>query len=404
MHILQETPVGYALFKDMPLELVELFRYTDIKNATESVIGIPEGVLPSSLLPLFSQNISTLTLSNAKLAEVLQKEAENKNMKIKICTSEDKDREIQSRLPELLSIEEKELDRYSLILAHSLCREKLKMTPQKNDAVIVQSIRVISRLDKDINNKCMRIREWYGMHCPELGELIEDNQKYIETVAVHLARILPTKESDTTDAEMELPKELSAIQGITLSAEVESALSTTLSSESTPEDAHLILSSALQLLSMFSSRESLHAHLLNRLSTVAPNLLELLGPQIAALLISAAGSLSDLARLPASSVQLLGAEKALFKSLKEGKSTPKYGLIYNSSYVGQVPQEIKGQIARTLANKIALCSRCDIAGEEEEGEYGMRLKEYMNNRISELSSRNKNKTRSAPAGNKRRKY
>ena len=133
-------------------------------------------------------------------------------------------------------------------------------------------------------------------------------------------------------------------------------------------------------------RQNLAEYLKNRMAAVAPNLTVLIGELVAAKLISHAGSLMNLAKLPASTIQILGAEKALFRALKAKKNTPKYGLIYNASIVGQVKNQLKGKVSRTLANKCALCVRYDALGEDVEGNLGAKNKAYLDSRVKLLES------------------
>jgi nucleolar protein 58 len=112
----------------------------------------------------------------------------------------------------------------------------------------------------------------------------------------------------------------------------------------------------------------------------------LIGELVAAKLISHAGSLMNLAKLPASTIQILGAEKALFRALKAKKNTPKYGLIYNASIVGAAKNQLKGKVSRTLANKCALCVRYDALGEDVDGNLGMKNKAYLEGRVKLLEA------------------
>merc|ERR1711981_1376203 len=102
------------------------------------------------------------------------------------------------------------------------------------------------------------------------------------------------------------------------------------------------------------------------MSAIAPNLTILVGELVGARLISHAGSLMNLAKHPASTVQILGAEKALFRALKTKKDTPKYGLIYHASMIGQAAPKFKGKIPRVLAAKCALSIRVDALGDADE--------------------------------------
>merc|ERR1739838_384074 len=117
---------------------------------------------------------------------------------------------------------------------------------------------------------------------------------------------------------------------------------------------------------------------------IAPNLTHMVGELVGARLISQAGSLMSLAKHPSSTVQILGAEKALFRALKTKSQTPKYGLIYHASLVGQSAPALKGKISRVLAAKLALCCRVDALGDQVEPTLGKEFKEYVENRLAVL--------------------
>merc|ERR1712080_276569 len=106
-------------------------------------------------------------------------------------------------------------------------------------------------------------------------------------------------------------------------------------------------------------RKELVVYLQNKMEAVAPNLAALIGDTVGARLISHAGSLTNLAKYPASTVQILGAEKALFRALKTKGKTPKYGLIFHSSFIGRAGAKNKGRISRFLANKCTMAFRID---------------------------------------------
>merc|ERR1712146_11206 len=118
---------------------------------------------------------------------------------------------------------------------------------------------------------------------------------------------------------------------------------------------------------------------------VAPNLSSLVGEIIGARLISHAGSLTNLAKYPASTVQILGAEKALFRALKTKGNTPKYGLIFHSTFIGRAQQKNKGRISRYLANKCSLASRIDCFSDEATTIFGEKLKDQVEERLTFLT-------------------
>jgi len=122
------------------------------------------------------------------------------------------------------------------------------------------------------------------------------------------------------------------------------------------------------------------------MGAVAPNLSALVGDIIGSKLISHAGGLTNLSKYPASTIQILGAEKALFRALKTKGKTPKYGLIFNSTFIGRAQQKNKGRISRYLANKCAIASRVDTFSEMPTKKFGESLKEQMEERLKFLSS------------------
>merc|ERR1719198_1407641 len=128
-------------------------------------------------------------------------------------------------------------------------------------------------------------------------------------------------------------------------------------------------------------RVQLHRYLVDKMQAVAPNLSTLVGDSVAARLISKAGSLTSLAKCPASTVQILGAEKALFRALKKKGNTPKYGLIFHSTFIGRAGTKNKGRISRYLANKAAIASRIDCFSDEPSTKFGEKLREQVEERL-----------------------
>merc|ERR1712119_71201 len=138
---------------------------------------------------------------------------------------------------------------------------------------------------------------------------------------------------------------------------------------------------AHEVVKLAAMRSSLHAYLKAKMDLVAPNLAALIGEIIGARLISHAGSLTNLAKYPASTVQILGAEKALFRALKTKGNTPKYGLIFHSSFIGRAGAKNKGRISRYLANKCSIASRIDAFSDESTTVFGSKLKEQVEDRL-----------------------
>merc|ERR1712168_219660 len=141
-----------------------------------------------------------------------------------------------------------------------------------------------------------------------------------------------------------------------------------------------------QIIQISEYRGQLYDYLKNRMQAIAPNLTVLVGELVGARLISHAGSLMNLAKHPASTVQILGAEKALFKALKTKHDTPKYGLIYHAQLVGQTTTALKGKVSRMLAAKASLACRVDALGEDTTSsiEIGMEQRLKVEARIRQL--------------------
>jgi nucleolar protein 56 len=134
-------------------------------------------------------------------------------------------------------------------------------------------------------------------------------------------------------------------------------------------------------------RDRLQEYLKQRMNAVAPNLTALIGEMVGSKLISHSGSLINLAKYPASTIQILGAEKALFRALKTKGKTPKYGLIFNSTFIGRAGQKNKGRISRYLANKCAIAARIDSFSEKSQTTaFGDKLREQMEERLSFLAT------------------
>merc|ERR1712098_976122 len=138
---------------------------------------------------------------------------------------------------------------------------------------------------------------------------------------------------------------------------------------------------ASRVIGLTDYRKELSSYLQSKMGQVAPNLATLIGDVVGARLISHAGSLTNLAKAPASTVQILGAEKALFRALRTRGNTPKYGLIFHSSFIGRAGAKNKGRISRYLANKCSIASRIDAFSEDSTTVFGSKLKEQVEERL-----------------------
>merc|ERR1712107_787657 len=264
-------------------------------------------------------------------------------------------------------------DKSQLSLSHSYSRAKVKFNVNKSDNMIIQSIALLDQLDKDINTFCMRIREWYSYHFPELIKIVPENALYAKVV-----KLVKNRKELTADKFEEL--EAILMDSARAQAVIDASKSS-MGMDISPVDLLNIDMFASRVIGITEYRKELSTYLRSKMSVVAPNLAVLIGDTVGARLISHAGSLTNLAKCPASTVQILGAEKALFRALKTKGNTPKYGLIFHSSFIGRAGAKNKGRISRYLANKCSIASRIDCFSEESTTVFGSKLKEQVEDRL-----------------------
>eukprot|EP00850_Spirogloea_muscicola_P005762 SM000026S09011 [mRNA] locus=s26:1030236:1036628:- [translate_table: standard] len=240
--------------------------------------------------------------------------------------------------------------------------------------MIIQSISLLDTLDKDINTFCMRVREWYSWHFPELVKIVNDNYQYAQC-----AGLIKDKSKLAEDT---LPSLTEIIGDPDKAQEVLEAARASMGQDISPIDMINIENFAQRVVKLVDFRRDVYAYLVSKMADVAPNLGALIGEVVGARLISHAGSLTNLAKYPASTVQILGAEKALFRALKTKGNTPKYGLIFHSSFIGRASARNKGRISRYLANKCSIACRIDCFSETSTNSFGEKLKEQVEERLN----------------------
>ncbi|XP_007444019.1 nucleolar protein 56 [Python bivittatus] len=259
-------------------------------------------------------------------------------------------------------------------LGHSYSRAKVKFNVNRVDNMIIQSISLLDQLDKDINTFSMRVREWYGYHFPELIKIVSDNYTYCR-----LAKLIGNRKELSEES-------LEGLEEIVMdSAKAQAILDASRSSmgmDISPIDLINIESFSRRVISLSEYRKGLQEYLRSKMNQVAPSLSALIGEVVGARLISHAGSLTNLAKYPASTVQILGAEKALFRALKTRGNTPKYGLIFHSTFIGRAAAKNKGRISRYLANKCTIASRIDCFSEVPTSVFGDKLREQVEERLA----------------------
>jgi len=240
--------------------------------------------------------------------------------------------------------------------------------------MIIQSISILDQLDKDVNTFSMRLREWYSWHFPELVKIVNDNILYARCVLA----IGNREQFDEDDVVAKLNEILADEEKSRLIiAASKSSMGYTISDF----DLKSLTRFAERVAHLTEFREGLQDYLHDKMTDIAPNLSALIGDVVGARLINHAGSLTTLAKYPASTIQILGAEKALFRALKTKGNTPKYGLIFNSSFIGRAKTKDKGRISRYLANKAAIAARIDAFTDTPTTKFGEVMKQQVEDRL-----------------------
>lgn len=305
-------------------------------------------MLSSLLDSIKDEKKVSLAVADPKLGNAINKLPQFDITPVSDAATNEIFRAVREHLPSLIpGLLPEEISTMSLGLSHSLSRHKLKFSPDKVDTMIIQAIALLDDLDKELNTYAMRVKEWYGWHFPEMARIINDNLAFARVILSMGVR----SNAATTDLTDILPEE---IEGA-----VKAAAEVSMGTEITDEDLENIQALAEQVVGFTEYRAQLSSYLTARMQAIAPNLTALVGELVGARLIAHSGSLMNLAKSPASTIQILGAEKALFRALKTKHDTPKYGLIYHASLIGQATGKNKGKIARMLATKAALGLRVD---------------------------------------------
>jgi nucleolar protein 56 len=184
---------------------------------------------------------------------------------------------------------------------------------------------------------------------------VADNSVYVKVV-----KLIQTRKNYLENKEELLPQIEEIVIETDLAKQINDAAAASMGSDINEIDLFNVKFFCDKVNDLIKYRAELHSYLRDKMKKLAPNVSVLVGDIVAARLISHAGSLSNLAKYPASTIQILGAEKALFRALKTRGKTPKYGLLYHSTFIGKAAAKNKGKISRYLANKLAVCSRIDF--------------------------------------------
>ena len=330
-----------ALYPKEPEKIARTITRQRNGEVTKEITRVVEGVI--------KRGFDGVTTTNTELAETLSGEF---SLDVSVVDSGPGD-ELREQLPEIArqnNIVHDEEGYYDLgrQVSTILTRGAVQDSLGGKEAQITQTVQLLGELDTSLNGLSSRVREWYGLHYPELSRIVRDHESYLRFVTEIGDRSAATPEK-VEALGLQRREATSIIRG------AEGSMGASLSSGDLAEVQRL----ANQVLSLYEYRGKLTEYISGIAAEAAPNVSALAGSTLAAKLIERAGGIKRLAMMPSSTLQILGAEKALYRAIKTHAKPPKHGLIFQHPYVNAAPRGLRGLRARHLAAKLSIAARAD---------------------------------------------
>lgn len=385
-----ETPVGVFIVDDKENIIEKVLFSSDPAKAAIELKQLQEGKTTAAIVDAAKRAANAYTplvFENEKLAKgleqaakiqvVIRSNAQAEQLRAHLA-SDWKGRDKWIKQHSLESSIVKTASSYNTFARQvtlEMARAGVARAAGKRDLSAVQAVRAMDDLDKTLNLIAGRVREWYGLHLPEMDRIIERHDTYARLVAK-----LGNRRNFTIDNLIAegLPKEkaneLAEVAKKSMGAEIDEP------------DLDVLRSFCTLMGELYKFRENSEKYVDEAMKQVAPNMSAVVGSSLSARLISIAGSLENLAKMPASTLQVLGAEKALFRSLKTGARPPKHGVIFQYTAIHQSPRWQRGKIARALAGKLSIAARIDSFSGDFMGE---KLRDEVNKKVDEIKERYK---------------
>ena len=364
------TEFGISVFKEDKIEKTFPFAdpvmdYLSVKNKETKLNELVD------FLSLLQRGVTT---NDSSLVYLLKKNS----IDIQLMEEEELEK-IQSSKPQIIvdsGFAENIPETLSKLreFAIGLSSSKVTKISESPDLHIIQAIGSLDEIDKIANALSSRLREWYGLHFPELENVIDSINGYAQIVIAGKRDSLTKKvfeDAGFPDSKVEM---LSLVASKSRGGDI------------SEKNLKIVQFMAQQMLDLHELRKNLEEHVESEMGIVAPNLSAILGPAVGARILGRAGSLVKLASMPASTVQVIGAEKALFRSLKTGAQPPKHGILFQHTLVHAAPRWQRGKIARAIAAKAVIAGRVDVYGEG----INESLLEKLNIRVKEIGEKYEN--------------
>lgn len=369
MLYLLESPLGLAIFKRSQDDMTLLKRLTfDHGTDTTAVFNaLNQGEFPPSLKEFIAENCPigcTINVLNPRLcAQMMDMMHLNA-----VCVPDEHFRRIRTNHFKYFDVPKDISRAMTARLAHKL------VETSRDDMVVIDLLSCVEEMDVSINCRTMRVREWYSIHFPELDS-VADNTEYLRTVlrVGNKSKLIAAHGPDQDDK-----NSIAALARHSMGCDMKDT------------DIDRITEDIQDILRDVEHRDAIQVLMRTRIQQGFPNMYNLAGEQVTAKLLSRAGSISRLAQMPSSTIQILGAEKAFNEAVKAKSNTPKHGLIFHHSFVSGVPEDVRGRMARVFANKISLCARVDSdPARTAEGEFGTEMRRAVERLVERQMDRGK---------------
>ena len=377
--IIIQFPFGVLAFDEQGNIADKMLFSKKPQQAAKSLMKIESGKISeveSLITVLQNRGYDVFVFENADVANEAQRK-----LNVKTEISKPSEAEVFRVKMEQVAVETgfvkdaAELNLWNHNVSMELAKLRIRGASEKRDLVIAQAIQTLDDLDRTVNLFMGRLREWYGIHFPELDRLIEKHETY--------ARLIMNLGYRDNFSQGALENEGFPKEKAENTAEVAEK---SMGADMAEQDLTEIQALSKNVLELYELRKNMENYVDKTMEEVAPNTRAIAGALLGARLIAIAGSLQNLAMRPASTIQVLGAEKALFRSLKTGARPPKHGLIFQHALLHDAKRWQRGKIARVLAGKLAIAARADAFG----GKYvGDSLKADVDRRVAEIREKYK---------------
>ncbi len=339
------TELGITVFDD--LKCLKSFPF---ENPAEDYVLVKKCKTKLNEIGKFLTSNELVIVNDQGLLDILKK----KSIDVQLMSNQQTEK-IQSTKPKILvdsgfAEDENEAMEKLREFAMQLSSSKVTEVSQSHDQHIIQAINTLDETDRIINSIGSRLREWYGLHFPELDNLIDSINGYSQIVLAGKRKNISKENFENAGFPESKVEMLSLVKEKSRGGDI------------TEKNLSIVQTLAKQILDLFELRKTIEEHIEEQMREEVPNISAILGTAVGARILAHAGSLKRLATMPASTIQILGAEKALFRSLKTGANPPKHGILFQHATVHAAPKWQRGKIARAVAGKAAIAARVDTYG------------------------------------------